>query len=159
MIPAGASRLAVAGIGNTLAGDDGAGIRTLEMLETLLGDERPPGVRLARIEGDLLDVTDLLDEADHIIFLDALAASPPGRLIRSACARRAFAPSFHQTDIGTLMARLEPLGLVKVFPTWEIWGIAIDPPAFLGEGLSPEVAEAADRLAKSLASEILARPS
>ncbi|MDM7993401.1 MAG: hydrogenase maturation protease [Candidatus Fermentibacter sp.] len=157
MIPAGASRLAVAGIGNTLAGDDGAGIRVLEALEALLGDERPPGVLLVRIEGDLLDVTDLLGEADHIIFLDAVAASPPGRLIRSVSARRAFAPSFHQTDIGTLMARLEPLGLVKVFPSWEIRGIAIDPPTILGEGLSPAVAEAAERLAGSLAREILAR--
>lgn len=157
MIPAGASRLAVAGIGNTLAGDDGAGIRALEMLEGLLGDGRPPGVRLVRIEGDLLDVTNLIGEFDHIIFLDAVAASPPGTLVESATVRRAFAPSFHQTDIGTLMARLEPLGLAAVFPTWEIRGIAIDPPRELGEGLSPAVADAVERLAGSLAREILAR--
>lgn len=157
MIPEGASRLDVAGIGNTLAGDDGAGIRALEMLEALLGDACPPGVRLVRIEGDLLDVTNLVGGVDHIIFLDAVAASPPGTLIRSVSARRAFAPSFHQTDIGTLMARLEPLGLAETFPTWEILGIAIDPPAVLGEGLSPAVSEAASRLAESLALEILAR--
>lgn len=157
MIPAGARRLAVAGIGNTLAGDDGAGIRALEMLESLLGDASPPGVRLVRIEGDLLDVTDLIGEVDHIVFLDAVAASPPGTLIESVSARRAFAPSFHQTDIGTLMARLEPLGLTEAFPTWEIRGIAIDPPAVLGEGLSPAVEEAVVRLAGSLAREIMAR--
>ncbi len=152
----GHARLAVVGIGNTIAGDDGAGIRVIELLERRLGCERPPWVLLGLLEGDLLAVTELVEEVDSFIFTDAVTGSPPGRIVRSTAVQRAFAPSFHQTDIGTLMARLEAIGLCDPFPDWEVRGITIDPPAVLGEGLSQVVEEAAERLAESLAREILA---
>jgi hydrogenase maturation protease len=149
------ARLAVVGIGNTLAGDDGAGIRAVEMLRDRLGDAASDGILLLTLEGDLLSVADMLDQADGFIFLDAVAGTPPGRIVRSSSACRAFAPSFHQTDIGTLMARLSTLGLREPFPGWEIRGVTIDPPVFLGEGLSPEVEAALSSLVEDLAAEIL----
>lgn len=153
----GRGRLAVIGIGNTIAGDDGAGIRVIELLERGLGGNRPPWVVLGLLEGDLLAVTELIGDNDSFIFTDAVAGSPPGRIVRSTAVQRAFAPSFHQTDIGTLMARLEAIGLRAPFPEWEVRGITIDPPTKLGEGLSPAVEAAACSLAQSLAREILAK--
>lgn len=153
MSPDRVARLAVVGIGNTLAGDDGAGIRAVEMLGDRLGDAE--GILLLTLEGDLLSIADMLDSADSFIFLDAVAGTPPGRIVRSSSACRAFAPSFHQTDIGTLMARLSTLGLREPFPRWEIRGVTIDPPVILGEGLSAEVETAVARLVDDLAAEIL----
>lgn len=152
----GHGRLAVVGIGNTIAGDDGAGIRVIELLERMLDGNRPQWVVLGLLEGDLLAVTELIGAVDAFIFTDAVAGSPPGRIVRSTAVQRAFAPSFHQTDIGTLMARLEAIGLRDPFPEWEVRGITIDPPAKLGEGLSPAVEAAACELAETLTREILA---
>ncbi len=44
------------------------------------------------------------------------------------------------------MAALKKLEMVRPFPEWEVWGITIETPDELGEGLSPVIAEAADQL-------------
>jgi hypothetical protein len=36
------------------------------------------------------------------------------------------------------------------FPDWQVWGITIEPPAELGEGLSPAVAAAAVELERRI---------
>ncbi len=128
--------LAVIGIGNTLAGDDGAGVVCIDRLRARWGDH--PDVLLLVLDGDLFTVADIVDQVERILFVDAVAGQPPGRIVRSASAPRAMSASLHQTDIGTVMASLEALGYD--LPPWEIWGITIDPPQELGEGLSPAVA-------------------
>ena len=62
-----------------------------------------------------------------------------------------FAPSLHQLEIGAVMVRLDALRLVDPFPAWEVWGIGIDLPDTLGEGLSPLVDRAVDGLVRHLA--------
>jgi hydrogenase maturation protease len=143
-------RLAVIGIGNTLAGDDGAGIRVIGRLRELLDGKVPGDVLLDTLEGDLLEVTGMLDRVGRFVFVDAVAGAPPGRIEFSRRASRAFAPSFHQTDIGTLMTRLEGLGMADPYPDWEVAGITIEPPRTLGEGLSPAVGSAVEELARIL---------
>ncbi len=140
--------LALVGVGNTLAGDDGAGIEAIRRLRKWWAAE--PEVLFHSLEGDHFEIADLLDRAGRFIFIDAVAGEWPGTLVRIGNAPRAFAPSFHQTDIAAVMRTLEKLGTVEPFPAWEIWGITISPPAELGEGLSPEVEEGVQRLCRKL---------
>jgi len=140
--------LAIIGVGNTLAGDDGAGVEAVRRLETRWGGE--PDVFFHTIEGDHFEIADLLDSADRFIFVDAVSGEQPGEVVRMGETRRAFAPSFHQTDIAAVMQTLEALKIVDPFPAWEVWGVTIIPPAELGEGLNPEVAEGVERLCRKL---------
>lgn len=144
----GKKTLAVLGLGNLLAGDDGAGVEAVRRLEKTWGGEE--AVFFHTIEGDHFEIADLLGRAERFIFVDSFAGERPGELVRKAKARRAFAPSFHQTDIGAVMYVLESLGISDPFPPWEIWGVTILPPCELGEGLSPEVDEAVNRLCGEL---------
>lgn len=136
--------LAIVGVGNTLAGDDGAGVEVIRRLREVRGTE--PGIILHTLEGDHFEIADLLDQAERFIFVDAVEGSRPGESVSVGNARRAFAPSFHQTDIAAVMHCLEEVGVVVPFPSWALWGIIIDPPSELGEGLTPEVAEAVEKL-------------
>ncbi len=142
------ARVAIVGIGNTIAGDDGVGVVVAERLA-----RRRPGsgeVLVATLPGDLFAVSDLLPLAERFLFLDAIAGDIPGEISVLTTARRAFAPSLHQTDIGAVMEALKRLGLADPYPEWEVWGITIAPPEELGEGLSPEVAAAADELERRI---------
>jgi hydrogenase maturation protease len=145
---AGRAKLAIVGVGNTLAGDDGAGIEAVRRLGPML--QGRPGILLYAIEGDHFEIADLLDRAERFIFVDAVAGERPGERVRLTRNPRAFAPSFHQTDIASVMRGLEALRIADPFPSWEIWGITILPPEELGEGLSPEVDRAVDRLCADL---------
>jgi len=140
--------LAIVGIGNTLAGDDGAGVEVVRRLEKLVGSEEK--VLLRVIEGDHFEVSDFLDRAERFIFVDAVAGEVPGELTHSKDAPRAFSPSFHQTDISAVMRYLEEIEVAKPFPQWEIQGITILPPEEIGEGLSPEVDKAVETLCGKL---------
>lgn len=140
--------LAIVGVGNTLAGDDGAGVEAVRRLKSHWG--REPDVFFHTLEGDHFEIADLLDCADKFIFVDAVSGERPGEFVRMGETRRAFAPSFHQTDIAAVLQTLEALGIVDPFPAWEVWGVTILPPSELGEGLNPEVAEGVERLCRKL---------
>lgn len=156
--PEGASqraRIAVLGIGNPLAGDDGVGPAVVKALAERAGPD--PRVLLGVLEGDLLEVADWLPRAQHFLFVDAIAGEPPGEVVIGAPGVRAWAPSFHQTDLATTMETLQRMGVVEPFPTWELCGVSILPPRELGEGLSPPVAAAAESLRLRLQAEIARR--
>lgn len=142
------ARFAVVGIGNTLAGDDGVGIVVAERLAERWSDR--PEVVVETLPGDLFAVAEMLGTAESFVFVDAIAGDPPGEIRMLTSAQRAFAASLHQTDIGTVMQSLQALELVSPFPEWQVWGITIDPPEELGEGLSPPVAAAADELERRI---------
>ncbi len=138
------ARIAVVGIGNTLAGDDGVGVVIADRLrQRWMHSEE---VLVAVLPGDLFSVADLLDRAEELLFVDAVAGDTPGEIRILGSALRAFAPSLHQTDIGSVMAALRELDVADPFPAWQVWGITIETPDELGEGLSPEIAAAAKRL-------------
>jgi len=146
-------RLAIVGIGNDLAGDDGVGVEVIRRLETKQAAGQ--GVFLHTLVGDHFEIADLLDQAERFIFVDAIEGERPGELVFMENTRRAFAPSFHQTDVATVMHMLEAIGIIDPFPAWEIWGVTIRPPSVLGEGLSPVVDQAVDKLCQRLCDVIL----
>jgi hydrogenase maturation protease len=147
--------LGIVGVGNTLAGDDGAGIEVIRRLKEMPGIES--GVFLHTLEGDHFEIADYLDQADRFIFVDAVEGERPGELVSPDGACRAFAPSFHQSDITAVMHCLQALGSCSTFPSWELWGISILPPTELGEGLSLEVEKAVERMVERLCREIRTR--
>lgn len=149
------AEIAIVGIGNTLAGDDGVGVVVAERLRRRW--EGRSDVLVEVLPGDLFSVADLLPLAESFVFLDAVAGSPPGEIRVLASAERAFAASLHQTNIGSVMQSLKQLELADPFPPWEVWGIAIDPPGELGEGLSPPVAAAADELERRVVAHVEGR--
>lgn len=148
-------QLAVVGVGNPLAGDDGVGVRVVERLRAVA----PAGLDVfwATLDGDLLAIADWLPGASHFIFVDAVAGGVPGKIVVGPSEGRAWAPSFHQTDLASTLRVLEAMGAADPFPTWEIWGITITPPEELGEGLSPAVAAAADQMVERLLAELSSR--
>ena len=134
-------------MGNTLAGDDGVGIFMLRALRKRLGCR--PGLAYTGLAGDLYAVWDLLPETASILFLDAVCGDPPGTLLKGKTAPRAYSPSFHQSDVSSVMGSLSRLREGSM-PAWEIWGVTIKPPEFLGQGLSPPVRRAAEAAVEEL---------
>jgi len=149
---AGRGKLAVIGVGNPLAGDDGVGVHVVERLAGVL----PGAGRLlwGTLQGDLLAVADWLPRVSHLVFVDAVAGALPGQVVTDPAASRAWAPSFHQTDLASTLEVLGAMGVADPMPTWEIWGVTIEPPTELGEVLSPAVAMAADGLVERLAARL-----
>ncbi len=130
------------GIGNTLAGDDGAGMAMLRKLKENIGDVN--GVAFLEIPGDLFEIWDIASGTDSIVFLDAVAGEVAGVVSRGKTLPRAMSPSFHQSDLCTVVESLASIYQGE-FPQWTLWGITIDPPQILGEGLSGVVALAVER--------------
>lgn len=146
------ARLAVVGIGNILVGDDGAGIAVLNRLKESWGED--PRVRLLALEGDLYEIGDYLDLAEEFIFVDAVTGENVGAIVESRHTPRAYAPSFHQTDIGSVMECLRALHMADPFPEWTLWGIIISPPTEVVPGLTPCVALAVGEVAARLMTRI-----
>lgn len=144
--------LALVGIGNTIAGDDAAGIVALEYLQKALSGN--PSLYFLTLEADLFEISDHLSRANHFIFIDAVAGNEPGQILRSRQIPRAYTPSFHQADIGAVMASLEKLTFVEPFPSWEVWGITIAPPTEFRTGLREPIESAAKMVAVLLASHV-----
>ncbi len=140
--------LAVIGVGNTIAGDDGAGVEVVQRLLKVW--EGNPSVFLHTLEGDHFEIADLLHRAEKFIFVDAFEGEQAGAIIFAGTSRRAFSPSFHQADIASVMGCLETLGVVEPFPSWEVWGVSIIPPTNIGEGLTPVVEDAVEILSEKL---------
>lgn len=80
----GVLRTAVIGVGNTLMGDDGVGVRVVRELAELLPDTGPAGP-ISVIEGDTAGMALMphVMEADHVIFVDAVTVGDaPGSVYR-----------------------------------------------------------------------------
>ncbi len=127
------------GVGNTLAGDDGAGMAMLQELRCRIGDVS--GIAFREIPGDLYEIWNILPGTKSVVFLDAVAGEVAGQVITGKTLPRAFSPSFHQSDLCTLVESLATI-YEGEFPQWTLWGVTIDPPQVLGEGLSEVVAVA-----------------
>lgn len=150
---AGIYPLCVVGVGNTLAGDDGAGNTVVSRLRKRYSDR--DDVLLHNLETDPLELWDVLPAAERFIFVDALAGQPAGRLVCAGrnSARRAWSPSLHQMDLPTVVFSLCTLLEIDDL-SWSIWGVTIDPPEMLVEGFTPEVAAAVEDLVEILSNRI-----
>jgi len=140
-----------AGVGNTLAGDDGVGIFMLRELKRLLPAQ--DNFVFAELEGDLYQVWDMLPGTDAFIFLDAVTGDRPGMVRVGKTLPRAYTPSFHQSDLSAVVLSLQKIWDGE-FPKWTVWGVSIDPPEVLGEGLSHCVKAAADEAVKRITASV-----
>lgn len=147
------SHLGIIGVGNTLAGDDGAGNAVVSMLKAKYAERTD--VFLHNLETDPLELWDVLPSAKRFIFVDAVAGKPAGRLVavRKRGMRRAWAPSLHNMDLPTVIRQLYLLR-EEDEPEWNIWGVTIDIPDHLQDGLSAAVSEAVEKLVEILSDRI-----
>ena len=145
--------LGIIGAGNTLAGDDGAGNVVVSMLKEKYLSRSD--ILLHNLETDPLELWDILPKAKKFIFVDAVAGKPAGRLVTVKNERlgRAWSPSLHNMDLPTVIRELNRLEQDND-PEWNIWGITIDIPDHLKEGLSSEVSKAVNRLVDILSERI-----
>ncbi|OPL18654.1 MAG: hypothetical protein AVO35_04800 [Candidatus Aegiribacteria sp. MLS_C] len=148
--------LCIVGVGNTLAGDDGAGNVAAARLREMHGDRGD--VFIHSLETDPLELWELLPLSGRFIFLDAVAGRPSGMLVELGrnSALRAYPASLHHMDLPTVVGHLSELrGLNDL--EWSIWGVTIEMPEILGEGLSPEVSRAVEEMVGILSRRIDAR--
>jgi len=145
-------RLAIVGVGNPLAGDDGAGVSVVRRLREKWGDDGR--LLLHVLEGDIFGIGDLLGTVDRVIFVDAVFGDPPGELRRLGSQIEPMALSLHHGNIGSVMQMLKSVGVADPFPEWEIRGITVASPLWWGEGLSKPVTRAVGTLAEELDQEI-----
>ncbi len=145
--------LGIIGVGNTLAGDDGAGNAVVSRLKEKYPDRTD--IFLYNLETDPLELWDVLPSAKKFIFVDAVAGKPAGRLVAVSKrgTRRAWAPSLHNMDLPTVIKQLYLLR-GEDEPEWNIWGVTIDIPDHLQEGLSATVSEAVENLVEILSERI-----
>ncbi|MBP7865372.1 MAG: hydrogenase maturation protease [Acidobacteria bacterium] len=148
VFPEGFPRVGLVGIGNTLAGDDGAGVVAVSLLREACGED--PRLFFHFLDGDLFALSEVLGRAPRFLVVDAVLGDPPGRIVRRAPTPTRLAPSFHQADALQVVATLRELALVDPFPEVELWGVTIRPPRDLSESLSPPVEAAVRRLARRL---------
>ena len=150
-------KVGILGIGNTLAGDDGAGIVAARLLEQVC--PRDPRLLFDVLEGDLYAISEFLPQVERFVFLDSVAGSTPGHIVILRDQPRGWAPSFHQTSVASVMNGFQALNFVSPFPDWEIWGVTIHTPRNFRVGLSPvvekAVVEMVERLKRHLECSIL----
>jgi hydrogenase maturation protease len=135
----------IASAGNRLLGDDGVGQVVLDRLRA----RSPWGGRVGfhALEGDLFELAEWADKAEHLIVLDAIAGNPVGEIDRiTGAAHECHTPSFHQADVATVLRQLELVNSSGVFPRWEVWGIRIEMPTEFRDRLSGPVELAATHL-------------
>ncbi len=139
-------QILVIGYGNPLRGDDGFGSLAARYLE----ERRIPALEVVIFHQLNPELAELLQDRDHVIFLDAVAGADPGTL----CATRV-----EPCDLSSSgMHHFEPGGLLAL--SRAIYGSA--PTATLitavaqnfghGDEITPDVQQAAARAAEAIAS-------
>lgn len=134
--------LSVVGIGNVLAGDDGAGVALADALQKA---GLPAGAQVRVAGSDPLAVLEELEAGRHVLLLDACRfGGAPGAMtwMRLDDPRwpTAVSPlSLHGLDLPTVFQLAKTLHL----PLEKAWLLGVQPAATLGgRGLSPAVVNA-----------------
>lgn len=149
----------VVGFGNTLALDDGVGP---EVIRRLAGGPLPEGVRAVQARGDALELADLWRGEPRVWMVDAVVrGSAPGSLhllehdeVLSVPQRHA---TVHHLSLPECLRWLALAIPATAAVRYRLLGVEPARVA-VGEGLSPEVAAAAKRLAAMLLDELLYLP-
>ncbi|QGF23102.1 hydrogenase maturation protease [Raineyella fluvialis] len=152
MIPAGAGAIGatvVLGVGNPIMGDDGVGLALLDALREARGggtsDAESGGVRVEYVDGGTggMSLLPLVEEADRLLVLDAVAGPVPGTVVHLAGDQ---VPRMLSTKLSP-----HQVGLLDVFAAARLLGrepsivevIGVVPESVdLRLGLSPAVAAA-----------------
>jgi len=143
----------VLGIGNLLLGDEGVGVHAAR---ALMGNECSRGVEVLEVGTAILDALPALENAEHIILLDAMKCDgKPGTVYRiplGKCRTSQCIASMHGFDIFRVLAltgrKVPPEVLVfGVEPSYIGWSMELSPPvsnalAFLVEAVKMEIKNA-----------------
>jgi hydrogenase maturation protease len=148
----------VIGVGNRDRGDDGAGLEVARRLR----ESRPEGVEVIEQPGDAADLIEAWQGAECVVLVDAaLCGGPAGRVHRFN-ARREALPAVLRHASGHALGVAEALELSRALGTlparvvvYGIEGRCFEP----GARLSPEVEEAAGRVAEHVRRELSWMPS
>ena len=147
--------IAVVGIGNELAADDGAGIDAVRRLRTLVADGR---VRCAESQRGGMEILDHIEGCEHAFVVDAACSGvrPPGSVARSVMRApfpRVTPPSLHTLGVDGVLSLGSQAGIRMprevVFYTVE----GADVETF-GAGRTGAVSQALPALVEQMAREI-----
>jgi hydrogenase maturation protease len=143
----------VIGVGNPWRGDDAAGLAVARRLRGTV----PPDVDVLEREGEPTGLVDAWEGADAVWLVDAVVSgAPPGTVHRQDA-------STQELPVELVSASTHHLGLAEAVelarvldrlpPQVVFYGIEAASVA-TGEGLTPEVVAAVDRVAESLREEV-----
>ena len=147
--------IVVVGVGNILLGDEGVGIRAVELLER---SELPANVKVLDLGTNFLDITSHIDNAEKLIIIDAISAgNESGRLYRFRYdeleAIKANMRSAHQISILNVLKLLREL--YANMRECEVVLIGVEPKTIdMGLELSQEVESALPRIIEKIDAEI-----
>ena len=143
----------VIGIGNTLMGDDGVGVRVAEMLE-----DRQLGNHVRVVVGHTagMALVEHLLEADRVIFVDAIATDDAaGSVYRFTPEQVSLNPTRSHTSHGLgIPALLQAAALSGASPDVVVYAIRVSSVGPDADTLSPEVAQAAHAVADMIGAEL-----
>jgi hydrogenase maturation protease len=139
------TRLLVIGLGNILRSDDGVGVH---LARALARESWPAGVRILDAGTPGLALLDLIQEADHVLILDAGDfAEPPASICvftpDEVSSRSESSPlSIHQADVLGALRLGQALGIAPPMTLVAIQPRSLEP----GTELSPTLTEAFPKL-------------
>jgi hydrogenase maturation protease len=137
----------IVGLGNRLRADDGAGLAAAEIITA-----RRPELRVVSYEGEPLGLVELWEGVDSAIVIDAVAGDRPGRIWWLSEPERLLGhlPGAGSTHLLGLAETIELARALGRAPR-ELTVIGIEAERFdLGEGLSPPIRRAAERVAAAI---------
>jgi hydrogenase maturation protease len=149
-------QVTVIGIGNTLMGDDGVGVRVAESLE---GRNLYDSVAVVAGHTAGMALVDYLIGSDRVIFVDAIAAGDhPGSVFRFDPADVDVGQTRSHTSHGLgIGAVLQAAALLGATPDVVVYAIQVGTVRPDADTLSPEVALAAEDVTEMIEAEL--RPS
>lgn len=143
-----ASPVLVLGIGNTLMGDEGVGVRAVETLQ-----HDPDLERVVCLDGGTggFHLLGFFQEAQQVVLVDATLDGRPAGTIRILEPRfsHEYPPSLTAHDIG-LKDLLDALYLLGNPPRVKLFAVSIGEKPELGVGLSPQIEAILPELAKQV---------
>ncbi len=137
------------GIGNELRGDDGAGLRVVELLTEL-------DVEAFGHDGEPLTLLDSFAGRTRVVIVDAIAGERPGRVHRFDAAAEPLPAPFTTRASTHLLGLAETLELGRELGRLpaQLEVIGIEGTSFgLGLSVAPAIEEAASRVAQDLAAD------
>jgi hydrogenase maturation protease len=149
--------IVVIGIGNTIKSDDGAGVRALEMLEPLVGDD----VELVEGRVYCADMLPVLEGRRKAIFIDGIdSGEEPGAIFRfspdEVKSEKKISLSIHDFGVYDLIMAAR---LLEQCPEELVMFCVQVKDTSVGQELSPEVEAALPRLCELVLEEVGGRPA
>jgi hydrogenase maturation protease len=149
-------KTAVLGLGNPVLGDDGVGLKVVELIEQLLDREPIPGVSVLTSTRAGFELIDLLQGFDRAVLVDCLCTpqGSPGSVKRLSLEHfhgSARLVNAHGLSVREAFDLAVELG-IKMPREVEILAVEAEDAYTLGEELTPLVAASVEPLAREIIS-------